>query len=335
MKANVSLGSVVAVAAALLIADISEGTVLNNVIAGSQSASENGCTYFTTLVLGWDCSYNASDPTGFGSNGWNGPGFTGAYYTSGNSPGPVTGPTPDDGKASLSISGNFSINDNGSASGNDDLLSGSWTIATGTRVSFSGPSRYAEESWNSITHTLSPVTANAVVANGLGGFDYVIGSLGFPVPLSPDGTLNTFLYPSEIGSDVFTGASAWAAPGAISVSRVEGNQGAATTATATNYSCNDTNGTDCASSPALFGSSTGSFGYDNLLLALSTDADGNIVAAEAFFTREFLLPDYPDLPPSWRGGTISFTGSVVPVPPAVWLLGSALGLLGWLRRKSA
>lgn len=27
--------------------------------------------------------------------------------------------------------------------------------------------------------------------------------------------------------------------------------------------------------------------------------------------------------------------AVVPVPPAVWLFGSALGLLGWMKRKTA
>jgi hypothetical protein len=32
------------------------------------------------------------------------------------------------------------------------------------------------------------------------------------------------------------------------------------------------------------------------------------------------------------GGTM--TGSVVPVPAAVWLFGSGLGLLGWFRRKA-
>ncbi len=31
--------------------------------------------------------------------------------------------------------------------------------------------------------------------------------------------------------------------------------------------------------------------------------------------------------------TLSFSASVVPVPAAVWLFGSAIGLLGWIRRK--
>ena len=33
-------------------------------------------------------------------------------------------------------------------------------------------------------------------------------------------------------------------------------------------------------------------------------------------------------------GVTTFTVQVVPIPAAVWLFGSALGLLGWLRRKA-
>lgn len=35
------------------------------------------------------------------------------------------------------------------------------------------------------------------------------------------------------------------------------------------------------------------------------------------------------------GSDAIYLASVIPVPPAVWLFGSALGLLGWLRRKQA
>lgn len=30
----------------------------------------------------------------------------------------------------------------------------------------------------------------------------------------------------------------------------------------------------------------------------------------------------------------SFDATVVPIPPAVWLFGSALGLLGWMKRRT-
>lgn len=33
------------------------------------------------------------------------------------------------------------------------------------------------------------------------------------------------------------------------------------------------------------------------------------------------------------GTATAFSSSVVPVPAAVWLLGSALGVMGWMRRK--
>lgn len=36
---------------------------------------------------------------------------------------------------------------------------------------------------------------------------------------------------------------------------------------------------------------------------------------------------------AWIQKKLSFTATVVPVPAAVWLFGSALGLLGWMRRR--
>ncbi len=32
--------------------------------------------------------------------------------------------------------------------------------------------------------------------------------------------------------------------------------------------------------------------------------------------------------------TLQVTAAVVPIPAAVWLFGSALGVMGWMRRKA-
>lgn len=64
-------------------------------------------------------------------------------------------------------------------------------------------------------------------------------------------------------------------------------------------------------------------------IAFEFDNDGHRLATDdGWVGRGWLLP--PDSTDDWI-----FTATLVPVPAAVWLFGSALGLLGWVRRKAA
>jgi hypothetical protein len=68
--------------------------------------------------------------------------------------------------------------------------------------------------------------------------------------------------------------------------------------------------------------------FDNVVMKVSTDGTGAVVAAEAYYLVQYdiISPGYN----SWVGGIFTIT-QVIPVPAAVWLFGSALGLLGWMR----
>ena len=84
-------------------------------------------------------------------------------------------------------------------------------------------------------------------------------------------------------------------------------------------------------------------------LKVSTDASGNVVALAGFNVDDYRVfgstrcgdadsagvgtGSYAATCNSWTSGY--FSATVVPVPAAVWLMGSALGLLGWVRRKAA
>ena len=71
--------------------------------------------------------------------------------------------------------------------------------------------------------------------------------------------------------------------------------------------------------------------FDNMILKITTDSGGAITNIVGYYTLEYII--IGEAPNSWVGGTISMSTAVIPVPAAVWLFGSALGLLGWIRRR--
>lgn len=211
-------------------------------ISGSQTNNENGCVDAIGIFTNNDCSYGAQnrwgwsidsttpDTTGWESapfpdtvvsaivsdkpgRVWIGPLANQMYYERGASPLSIpciddgssvtcTGPTVGDNKAALGLSGVLTIDDNNTANGDDDLISGTIVIAAGTRnvLTGQGDASRVEESWESLTQTLAPTAVDSATPNGLGGFDYVIASRGMPDTLQPDGGKNNQPYPSEIAS---------------------------------------------------------------------------------------------------------------------------------------
>jgi hypothetical protein len=76
----------------------------------------------------------------------------------------------------------------------------------------------------------------------------------------------------------------------------------------------------------------GNASFDNMVLQITTDDSGAITDITGFYVLEYII--IGDAPNSWVGGVINMSTAVIPVPAAVWLFGSALGLLGWIRRRA-
>lgn len=319
------------IAAALLLSNglaLSAGAaIVSTDVSGFIDKSNNGCTA-EVIARGDDCSYNGSDPVSGTSLEWIGPVFQSGYYAPGAGPDADTTPVAGDGKSALALSGSFLISDAGDGFGANDLVSFSLTLAAGVENADAGLGRRIRYSWDSITWSMPFTAVNSVTANGLGGFDYVIGSAGLPGRIQ-DAATGTDFFTSETASTstVLIDGSYWAFPSMTAMASFEGNLGGAPSVSATGWACAaGSDGASCAGRDVT----TEQF-WNNLLVSISTNSAGRVINVEGFGVAERdLSPLYAGLD-SWDADRLSLT--IVPIPATGWLLLGAFGWLGALTRR--
>jgi hypothetical protein len=312
-----------------------------------------------------------------------GPNSFGYYYSSATKPEAWTdarnfAPTVGDGKLNAKIEGTITV-DRVGASATDHLISFSLTISDPNGGKVIRILNAVTERFDSATQTLAPRTADFAAANGLGGFDYIIGSAGFPNLLTANGltdcagqTYGNFECAASFAAGPDT--NKWANwPGSAGLGSLEGNIGAKTSGTVTGLECtagpgaaagvvatvcntNQTAWNPLVNGPNNAGGGSSDtergaaedVGWDQLLLKVVTDANGFVVSVEGFDVEEYRVfgqtrcgdnttgtGTYTAICNSWHSSYFSLTA--VPVPAAVWLLGSGVAALGFAarRRKAA
>jgi hypothetical protein len=300
-------------------------------LIGTLSSNANTCPQAIGALNGDDCSYNDS----FNQPGvsdvidpWVGPGPSSGFYASSLANGNwAIEPSPGDGKVNPSITVDLTID-------SSNVVSGTIVIGAVATHNFSaGPAGRGEETWTSATITLAPKAADSVVGNTL-----IIGSAGFPAYLQHEGVDD---FPSETGADSNNSQTAgadilwWDAPGAIGITRGEGNAGTTGTfssADVIGWSCNDANGNP-ADGPCSSASAFRNRGnFENILLRITVDGQGNAATVEGFLVQGGGTGGAtPNTAPNWVAWTFS---AIVPLPASTWLFGTAaLSALGWARRR--
>jgi hypothetical protein len=100
-------------------------------------------------------------------------------------------PAHNSGQISQVIDGTVTIDDNDTPAGTDDRISFTVTLTSplgGDIIRYTGDK--VVDKYTSMTQALAPNAVDSATANAFGGYDYVIGSEGFP-------TLLTFNSPTE------------------------------------------------------------------------------------------------------------------------------------------
>jgi hypothetical protein len=331
---------------------------VDTLVGGLLSNSDNACINIVTLLSAADCSYAGTRYPVYPWQGpifaaaWyeknsivDDPTDPGGVQPDGQDFRPVVG----DNKLSVPLSGTFTVDDNGTpANGADDKISGTFSFGAADHWASTGNGDQALERWDAWNHTMAPTTVSSATALPGGGFEYVIGVRGKPTPApltaaadanlvfatesAPTG-LGDPAFWSRAGADLPVGQRVGieSSPGFGNVddsgTNYQPNVGTTTTATLTNYECLDSDD-DCTRSFIMIGTSLvpGSLttslppGFTNLVLIVSTGADGRITTAEGYWVREYVIRNGPPIdnepanpgqwtiPNSWTGGRFTFKG---------------------------
>jgi iron complex outermembrane receptor protein len=228
-------------------------------------------------------------------------------------------PANGDGKLSAAIEGTITV-DRGATPANpaDDLISFSLTISDPNGGKVVRILNAVVERYASVTQTLAPRTASSATANAAGGFDYIIGSAGFPSRLVANELSECEGQPygdfeCAASFNVGLDTNKWGNwPGSAGLGGLEGNIGAKTSGTVTGLECtagpgaaagvvttvcntnqtawnpvvNGPNNAGGGSSPTERGAAE-DVGWDQVLLKVSTDVTGRVVSAEGFDVEEY------------------------------------------------
>ena len=345
-----SVANAFLVAVILAVGSPTDGAVVVHEITGSFGDTEHSCTQIAHVLGGFDCSFGRNWPgVAVEADGitpaWGGPVFGGAHYqlgSSGDALGhiPTTGvylggtsfsPATSDGKYVAPITGTVTIDDNGTPSNPfDDRLSAEFSIGALSRNVATGATARAIQRWTSMDHVMPATTVSSATPNGSGGYDYIIGSRGFPERLCSRAS-EADCFPTASASNSVTGdydsdellVSFWMpiARNSISVERSgqladptwattfprppatppTGNVGAQTIATFTGYECYNSVLNECLTSPLIWGGGE-TPGFDNLVMRLSTNDAGDITEVQAYWTQEYFISAF--------GGIVGYDNAV-------------------------
>lgn len=285
------------------------------------NSQENACIHVSTFFYLTDCFYSRHKEEVVGQKlPWTGPTVNPVYFAVGSEHAvPTYEPVVGDDRISPTMHGTLVIDDQNTASPDDDTISGSLIVGPAARSvvvnvnelagGTGGAPPRAVMTWEKITHTLEPIGFHRAAANSLGGYDYEIASKGFPSRLcllsDPDDC-----YPSARAGRTTDGQNAegrWNGPATFGVTRdteMEGNVGASTTARISGYRCVDNRGditcpqhnvvwsTGAEPEPGSRNQNEGP-GLDNLLLRVVTQRGGQIVSVEGYWTNEYYIAGGP------------------------------------------